>query len=67
LGWLRPVFLAVAFSFLKLWLDLPGAAASIAAGISALGALAGSVLGLVKTTLEIEKLTQEPKTEAGRG
>jgi len=43
---------------LKLWLDLPGGAA-IAAGISALGAFAGSALGLVKTTLEIEKLTRE--------
>jgi hypothetical protein len=56
------------FLVLKLWLELPDAAASIAAGISALGALAGFALGLVKTTLEIAKLTQgKPKAEAGKG
>jgi hypothetical protein len=50
---------ACCFLLLKFWLNLQSIAAAIAAGISAAGTFLSAVLGLVKTTLEIEKLKQE--------
>jgi hypothetical protein len=50
---------ACCFLVLKVWLDLEAAAAAIAAGIAAAGTFLGAALGLVKATLEIEKLKHE--------
>jgi hypothetical protein len=47
------------FFVLKFWFGLQSPAAAIGAAISAAGSFFGSVLGLVKTTLEIEKLRHE--------
>ena len=50
---------AACFLLLKIWLDLPLAAAAFAAGISAAGAFLSGTLGLVKLSLEIDKLRRE--------
>jgi uncharacterized membrane protein YbhN (UPF0104 family) len=53
------VVFACCFLVLRFWLNLQAAAAAIAAGVSAAGTFFGTVLAIVKATLEVEKLRHE--------
>lgn len=53
------VVFACCYLVLRFCLNLQSIAAAVAAGVSAVGTLFSAGLGLVKTTLEIEKLKHE--------